>query len=419
MNKDKFIKSALILIIGGFITKILGMFIRILNTRILGIYGITLYMLVIPTYNLFTSISTFSLPNTISKLIGEEKHSSKLILLSSTLITLLLNILLIIILIISSKYIACNLLKNSKLYLPILSIILILPFESISNIIKGYFFGKENMIPLVISNIIEQLIRIVITILILPKIYEHNYIYGITFLLLINIFTNIFSLITLFIFLPKEINIRKYDYPNKPILKKILNISIPNTSNKIFQSIILFLEPIIIISLDKDIIPTYGIVIGLIIPLILLPSFFMNAISSSLLPIISKDSIDHNYRSIKKKVNKAFKLSLLIIGSITIILFLFPDKIMNIIYKTNTHYNYVRILLIPFLINYLDIILEVLMQALNKAKLDFFIDSISSIIRLIILIILLILKYGIYSYIISLSIEIILVFILHLINIKR
>ena len=46
-HKNKFIKSTIILIIGGIITKILGFFIRIIYTRIVGTEVIGLYSLVI------------------------------------------------------------------------------------------------------------------------------------------------------------------------------------------------------------------------------------------------------------------------------------------------------------------------------------------------------------------------------------
>ena len=57
--KEKFIKSTIILIIGGLLTKVLGMLIRIVTTRVVGVTGIGLYMLVMPTYSLFITIATF------------------------------------------------------------------------------------------------------------------------------------------------------------------------------------------------------------------------------------------------------------------------------------------------------------------------------------------------------------------------
>ena len=49
--KKKIIQSGLILLIGGFITKLLGMFIRIKMNQKIGLEGISLYMLVLPTFS--------------------------------------------------------------------------------------------------------------------------------------------------------------------------------------------------------------------------------------------------------------------------------------------------------------------------------------------------------------------------------
>ena len=77
MNKESFIKSTIILIIGGFITKILGMLIKVVNTRLIGLEGLSLYMLIFPTMSLFMSLSQFSLPISISKLVSEDKYNNK------------------------------------------------------------------------------------------------------------------------------------------------------------------------------------------------------------------------------------------------------------------------------------------------------------------------------------------------------
>ena len=45
--KEKFIKSAIILLIGGAITKLLGMIIKMTQTRLIGVEGIGIYSLII------------------------------------------------------------------------------------------------------------------------------------------------------------------------------------------------------------------------------------------------------------------------------------------------------------------------------------------------------------------------------------
>ena len=95
--KNKFVKSTIILIIGGLITKILGMAIKIVLTRTIGTEGISKYMLVLPTFNLFITLCNLGVPTAITKMVSERKKSSKKIVIPITYIILVYNILLIII----------------------------------------------------------------------------------------------------------------------------------------------------------------------------------------------------------------------------------------------------------------------------------------------------------------------------------
>jgi len=158
-NKNLFIKSTIILILGGIITKILGFIIRIIYTRIVGAEVIGLYSLVTPTYSLLITIATLALPTTVSKLVAENKHNTSKIISTSTILIMSINIIVIIFMLFSAKFIANNLLHEERCYILIIAMTFTFPIISISSIIKGYYYGKQNMIPNVVSNIIEQIIR--------------------------------------------------------------------------------------------------------------------------------------------------------------------------------------------------------------------------------------------------------------------
>ena len=96
MKKNKFIKSTIILIIGGFITKILGMLIKIVMTRLIGTEGIGIYMLISPTFMLLISLAQLGFPIAISKIVAEDRVNNKNIVFSIIPISLLINILIII-----------------------------------------------------------------------------------------------------------------------------------------------------------------------------------------------------------------------------------------------------------------------------------------------------------------------------------
>ena len=71
--KEKFINSVIVLLIGGLLTKLLGMFIKIMMSRLIGTEGLGLYMMVLPTFSLFIGIGQFGLPTALSKLVAEKE----------------------------------------------------------------------------------------------------------------------------------------------------------------------------------------------------------------------------------------------------------------------------------------------------------------------------------------------------------
>ena len=75
--KNKFIKSTIILLIGGLLTKVLGMLIKIVMARLIGTKGLGMYMLILPTFSLFISLSQFGIPVALSKLISEDTRNNK------------------------------------------------------------------------------------------------------------------------------------------------------------------------------------------------------------------------------------------------------------------------------------------------------------------------------------------------------
>ena len=427
MNKEKFIKSTIILIIGGFITKILGMVIKVINTRLIGLEGISLYMLIFPTFSLFMSLSQFSLPTSVSKLVSEDKYNNKNLVFSSIPIILIFDLILIAIILLSASFISINLLKDSRCYLPILCISCVLPFEAMSNMLRGYFFGKQKMLPHVISHIIEQIVRLVLTIILVPTLIKIDLVYAVSFLILVNMISEFTSIIILLIFMPKHIKITHQDIkPQKNNIKNILSISIPNTNTRLIGNIGYFLEPILLTSgmlaagYDISYITLeYGIVAGYSMPLLLLPGFFTGAISNSLLPVISKANTLKQYSYIKRKLKQAILISLMIGIPITFILFLFPNFFLKLFYGTTHGGIYLRYLAIPFLFYYIELPLAATMQAMDMSKNVMIDNMIGIILKTVLLYFLSLLHIGIYSFIIASSINIILVATSHYFHVKK
>ena len=408
MKNNLFIKSTLILIISGFATKILGFIIRIVFTRIIGPYGISLYTIATPTYSLLLTIATLAIPISISKLVAEAKGRSIRILTSAAALILFINFILIIIIFLTHDFIAVNLLNEPKSGPILMSMALTLPFVSISSVLKGYFAGKQNMVPHATSNIIEQIIRLIIIILVLPKLMENSILSAVIGLVLLTIVSEISSIIVFLFFIPKKINLRCDLTPTRSITKDILDISLPSVSSRIIGNIGYFFEPIILTNLllisgysSAYILAEYGAYNAYSISLLTMPSFFIAAISSSLLPEISKYYANNNIKMVKKRIKQGLLFALVIGLFFSSIIFVFRDSLLFYLYKTTIGSKYIKILAPVFVLFYLEGVLTSSLQAMGYAKTTMKITLFGVFIKLLILAILSLSHIGIYSLVIA------------------
>ncbi len=423
MKKNLFIKSTLILILSGFLTKILGFIIKVIYTRIIGEYGISLYSIAVPTYSLLLTIATLAIPISISKLVSENKGRSIRILTSAAFLIISINLVLVFVIFLTKDFLAVNLLKEPKASPIIMAFALTLPFVSISSVLKGYFAGKQNMVPHATSNIIEQIVRLIIILVVLPILKRKSDMLAILGLILLTIISEISSIIVFLFFLPKKINFNTKILPSKKITKDILDISIPTVSGRIIGNIGYFFEPIILTNLllfsgynNSYILSEYGAYNAYSLALLTMPSFFIGAIATSLLPEISKFNGNNNLKMVKRRIHQSIIFSLIIGIFFSLLIFIFRDKLLFSLYNTTKGSDYIKVLAPFFVLFYLEGVLTSSLQALGYAKVTMNITLYGVIIKLFIMAILSLCHIGIYSLVIA---EIINIFFVVFFNFKH
>lgn len=419
--------GTIILLTGGFFSKFLGFVLRIIITRQIGTEGIGLYSLVMPTFGLFITIATFSYPVAISKIISARGKSSKKAIFSIIPISIILNLFTLLIIFLISKPLANIFLKDQRLYIPLLSIGFTLPFIGLSSIIKGYYWGKQRMGIYILSNIVEQIVRIIVLIFLIPKVIKVSLVLTISLIIVVNVLSETSSIIVMLLGLPKGVKITKEDLrPSKEYIKDIMNICVPSTSSKIVGSISHFLEPIVLINIlsyvgysNNYIVTEYGIVNGYSLALLLIPQFFTMSISTSLIPELSKSYSIGDIKNCKKRLFQITGLSLMIGAFSTGIIFAVPEYFLNLIYNTNLGANYIRVLAPFFLLYFINTPLASAMQALDMSKDEMQITLLTSFVKLFLLTLLAFLKIGMYSLIISTIITLIYSTYLHIKKVKK
>ena len=424
MKKNKFITSTIILTIGNIITKIINMIIRVGISRNIGTTGMGVYMLVVPTFSLFIALAQMGLPVAISKLVSEKKNNNKKIMINATSTIMIFNIFLLLIIFILANFIANKLLHDARTYKAIISIALVLPFISISSILRGYFFGKQNVIPHVTSNISEDIIRMITILIGLPISYKYGLENAISFIILSNIISETISIIILLGFAPKNIKIEKKDLkPDIITTKNVFRIGIPTTGSRLIASTSACLEPIILTTIlltngyTRDFIVTeYGIINGYVLPILVLPSFFTASLSTALIPSISESFSENKFEMVKSKLKQATFISFLIGLIATIIIILFSNKVLMVMFKTTKGSNYIKLMAPIFLLYYIEMPLSAFLQATGYPKKAMYDNLIGVIIKILIILIFGYLKIALYNLIIAILVDIIIVTLLHLFN---
>ncbi len=415
LKGNKFLSGTLILLTGGFLSKLLGFFLRIIITREIGVEGIGLYSLIMPTFGLFITIATFSFPIAISKLVSTPKRSSKKVIFSTIPISLLLNLITLIIIFLISKPLANVFLKEERLFYPLLCIGFTLPFIGLSSIIKGYYWGKQRMGVYILSNIVEQIVRIIILMYLIPIFIKKGIVSVICIVILVNIVSETSSIIVMLMGLPKGMYIRKDDIkPSKKDIKDVMGTSVPSTTSKIIGSVSHFLEPIILTNVllisgySQDfIVREYGIINGYALSLLLLPQFFTQSISTSLIPEVSKYYAVKDYKMCKKRIRQITFLSLAIGLASTSLIFINPTYFLKLIYNTNLGKTYIKVLAPFFLLYFIETPLSNSLQAMDRSKDAFYITTLCSFIKLALIFVLSFLHIGMYSLIIGIIISLI------------
>ncbi|KXZ40599.1 stage V sporulation protein B [Alkalithermobacter thermoalcaliphilus JW-YL-7 = DSM 7308] len=333
MSKNSFLKGAFILGVAGIIVKIMGAFFRIPLGNIITSEGMGYYQTAYPIYVFLLAISSSGFPTAISKLVSErlalgDKKGAHKVFRVSFIVLILTGIISSTILFLGSNYIVTKLIKNEKAYYAMVAIAPALLFVPIMAAFRGYFQGKQEMMPTAISQIIEQFGRVVIgiylAILFLGKGKEYaaaGASFGATAGAMLG------SIFMAFMYLKNKSKIKNElklesnfkEESSFKILNRLLSIAIPITIGSSIMPIMNMIDVSIVMRRLQEAGFTYeqanslyGQLTGMAATLINLPQVLTVALAVSLVPVISHSLTINDLNSAKRDIKIATKAALII-----------------------------------------------------------------------------------------------------------
>lgn len=423
------IKGTLILSAASILSRIIGFIYRIYLADILGEKLLGTYQLIFPIYVLCFTIYGAGMQSAISQVTAtfsgrldtsvDDKTSKHLkrknnltsnnILLTGIIISLTLALSLSVIINLNSNWIACHILMvpDCDIYLKLLTYLF--PFCSVSACICGFQYGLENAKPPAIAGIIEQFTRILFVFIVQGFFSDKEIccqiaVYGLTVGEFFGFIYNIYSLKNKTL-KNKTLTKRKNKISFNESFKVLFPVFISLTSIKLTISLLHSVESIFIPAAlvkygytTNEALSVYGIYSGMAMPFILFPATITMAISTMLLPAVSKAHSSENKKQIKKLIRRTSYFCLVTGMSATVFFLLFGNTCANLFFHNELAGRYLTILsfLCPFL--YLNMTYSSILNGLGKPHMTFVITVICTLIKILSLIFF-VPDYGMIAYI--------------------
>lgn len=181
----QFVKGAAILGVAGLVSKLLGAVYRIPYQNIAGDIGLYVYMQVYPLYTTLLILATAGFPIAISKIvseriaIGDALGARRAFRVAS--ISLVVLGLFFFLLLYGGAPLIARFMGDEHLTTPLRAVAWSLPLVPMAAILRGYFQGHQNMMPTGVSQVIEQLIRVIFILLAAfwaMNVYQDAYLAG-------------------------------------------------------------------------------------------------------------------------------------------------------------------------------------------------------------------------------------------------
>nr|WP_310552017.1 stage V sporulation protein B [Paenibacillus sp. YX.27] len=438
-HKQSFIQGTMILLAAGLINRMLGFIPRIVLPRVIGTEGVGLYQLGYPFFLVLVTVITGGLPLAVAKMVAEAESGNhpertKSVLRTALGLSFGLGVFFTLVSFLAASWVSTSILTDGRVYYTFIAMSPMIAIVSISAVYRGYFQGKQNMIPSALSSVLETVARIVfmlwLSLALLPKGIEYaaaGAMLGVTageiagmLVLLVQYFRSAPGEAT-----PKEPadtpKASAGENPSPRTLRRLLRISVPVTAGRLVGSFSYLLESIVTArSLALAGVATsvataqYGALQGMVIPLLLLPSALTSSLAVSLVPSLSEATARGDHRTVHKRMHQALRLALVTGAPFAVIMYVLAEPLCRLLYGSAETAPMLR-LMAPFaVLLYVQAPLQAALQALDRPGRALMNTLIGAVVKIVLIFLLASRpEYGITGAILAIIVNSVLVTLLH------
>lgn len=181
-KKNSFYIQGTILAAASILTRIMGIAFRIPLTRIIGDEGIGAYSNAYEIYNLALLLSTYSIPIAVSKLVSareskKEYINSYRVFQTAMAFAATAGALAALVTFFGAEFFSITLFKSETSAIPLKYLAPTIFVFAVMGVLRGYFQGKNTMLPTAISQLLEQFFHVVVGLaaaVVFMKLYQES-----------------------------------------------------------------------------------------------------------------------------------------------------------------------------------------------------------------------------------------------------
>lgn len=374
-----FLINGTILTITALIMRFVTLVFNIYISNKIGSEAVGIFSLVMAVYLFFITVATSGLNIAVTCIVSEKfalenKKTGIKAVRTCIFFSLLLGVVAGILIIIFSNFITSVCLHNRVSSKPLFYIAIGLPFIAMSACINAYFNSVRKAYKNAISQIFEFVIKFIATLILLQINIKNGVELVCISLILADVISEVCSFILIYILYKLDIRKKKLDDVRSFGEKtNIVKIAAPVAITSYIRSGLSTLKQLIIpTQLEKsglscsESLSKYGIINGMVMPVINFPIVFMSSYSMLLIPEFSTYLAQKNYKAINFISNKIFRLTSAFSFCICSIFLFFSNELGLVIYNNLEAGFYFKILAPLIFFMYMDNIIDSILKGLNK-----------------------------------------------------
>lgn len=316
-------KTVSMITIFSVITRLFGFIFRIFLSRKLGAEGLGVYQIASSVMGIFMTFVASGLPLVTAKTCAKYDHTKEfdkknISVTSATVIALIISLISTAIITLFQD-VFVRFLGNSLIVELMLLMCPAIIFSSIYAIFRGALWGKNSFFWVSFTELIEQVVRLVLTFIML---YSINDMFTAT-----KVTAKAFSitclisatLVAVIYFIDGgKLKFKRGQY--LPLIKSAAPITGVRIASSLIQPLTATLIPMLLVSIgysSSQAISEYGILMGMTFPLLFVPLSVVGSLSMVLVPKISTLKVSNKYNeiavSVESSINTSLFLSMLLI----------------------------------------------------------------------------------------------------------